>query len=125
MIEKTLPKSYSLLLGSVRLLKKEGTEASKEGLSKLVRGIYDPETAPYSHLPLFGYCPSLSRKKVKLRLSYLIKTGYLVTKPFKEGNEEALCLTEEGEKASSIRFTVSRSTKRLDKTIELCERKEK
>lgn len=124
MKEKPLAKSYALLLGSILLLAQKGAEASKEGLAKIVRGVYDPETAPYSMLPSFGYCPSLSKKKVKMRLSYLIRKGYLTTHPFAEGSEEALVLTKLGEEMASTRFTASRSLKRFDKTIERIERKD-
>lgn len=91
--------SSKRLLKAVSLLKENGYEGSGEGLSKILKGIEDGETEPLISAPYFGYWPSLSKKKIKGRLTQLVRHGFLSNVWVEEEQDYFLQLTEAGESA--------------------------
>lgn len=93
------------LLAAVSLLEGKGYEGSAEGLAKLLTGVEDAETLPFGEMPLYGYWPSLSKKKIKGRLTQLVRHGYLANVYKEEEGDYFFVLTDLG-RASCIGTTL-------------------
>lgn len=96
--KKPLSPSKRRLLSFLKELQNEGYEVTSEGLSKLVRGVWDRETAILSSSVVFGQCPSLSSKRIKGRLTYLLRHGYIGLSYSEKDDDYFLFLKDTGEK---------------------------
>lgn len=74
----------------------DGLLVSATGLVKLLRGESDSEVTPYEAKAYFGVYRSLSRKKIKGRLHYLIQRGYILLVYEKEMDDYSLSLSTKG-----------------------------
>ncbi|MCI1245658.1 MAG: hypothetical protein LKG11_06930 [Bacilli bacterium] len=83
-------------LSAVSLLEEKGFFGSSEGLSKIFVGLADMENRPFKDLACYGYWPSLSKKKVKGRLTQLVRKGCLRNVWVASENDYFLRLTEAG-----------------------------
>lgn len=96
------------MLGALKLLFDAGFLVNRFGLSKVIRGEPDRETAPIAYLPCFGYAPSLSRKTISRRLLSLLKKEMVEIHPF-SSLKEAIFLTEEGKRLANTNIIMSKS----------------
>lgn len=98
------------MLAALLLLAKAGFCTNRIGLAKLIQGKEDRDTLPVSFLPCFGYAPSLSRKTILRRLSYLEKKGLVETKdtPLLSG---AILVSERGKDYASGNFSYKEKQK--------------
>lgn len=92
--------SYRKLLSSIFVLKKMGYEVTMDGLSLILRGVRNEETAPFFESAVFAFLPSLSAKKIKGRVHQLVRQGYLRLSYSEEDQDYYLVLTESGEQAA-------------------------
>jgi hypothetical protein len=89
-------RAYRSLLSALASLQEAGVEATADGLVKILHGVADRETASLVSLPAFGYLPSLSSKKLKNRIHWLVRTGF-VSLSYDEAVEDYfLALSEKG-----------------------------
>jgi hypothetical protein len=87
---------YQYLLGYLKSVTDDGLLVSATGLVKLLRGESDSEVTPYEAKAYFGVYRSLSRKKIKGRLHYLIQRGYILLVYEKEMDDYSLSLSTKG-----------------------------
>lgn len=92
---------YLRLLKVIDLLNEETVLVSSDGLTKLIRGLSDTETSAYKERPYFGISPSLSPKKIKGRVHYLVARGYISLEYLEAMGDYSLSLTEKGREAVS------------------------
>jgi hypothetical protein len=97
------------LIKAVSLLKEDGFWGSAEGLSKIFKGMSDSETNQFAQAPYYGYWPSFSKKKLKGRLTQLVRHGYLSNVWVKEEQDYFLTLTPLGEEAI-LEFTLPKKS---------------
>ncbi|MCR4561918.1 MAG: hypothetical protein K5694_01755 [Bacilli bacterium] len=93
--------SYKKILSVVRLLRLEGYEATGEGLARIIRGIECQENLPFVSEPYFGYLSSISKKKLKNKITYLVNKGYLRCS-YSRDEREFLVLSELGERNATF-----------------------
>ncbi len=96
------------MLGALKILYDAGFLVNRLGLAKVIRGEADGETSPVAYLSCFGYAPSLSRRTISLRLTHLLKKGMVEIRPAYK-IDDAIFLTEEGEKRANTKITMSKS----------------
>jgi hypothetical protein len=92
--------SYRKLLSSLFLIKELGYEVTMDGLAEILQGERNEETAPFFESPVFGSLPSLSSKKIKGRIHYLVRRGYLELSYSEEEEDYYLRLNEKGLEAA-------------------------
>lgn len=102
------------LIKAVALLKEDGFWGSAEGLSKIFKGCSDSETHQFANAPYYGYWPSFSKKKLKGRLTQLVRHGYLSNVWVDEDQDYFLTLTPLGEEAI-LEFTLLKKNVPLKK----------
>ena len=95
----SLKASYRTLLLAISEFRSEGYEGTMEGLSKLLKGVSDEETFAQHSSPLFGFLPSLSKKKLKNRFHWLVREGYLRLHFDAKRKDYFLALSEKGDLA--------------------------
>jgi uncharacterized protein YpbB len=95
--KKTLKTSLRKLVYVVSLVKEDGYQASSEGLGKILSGRLDGETLPFQQKPYFAYWPSLSKKKIKGRVTQLVRHGYLANNWVAAENDYFLSVTPKGQ----------------------------
>jgi len=88
------------MLAAISCLEEAGFMGSSEGLSKVLKGVEDVETSPFKTSPFYGYWPSFSKKKLKGRLTQLVRHGFLKMVWVQEENDYFLLLTDLGKAAS-------------------------
>ncbi len=94
---ESLKASHRVMLIAISEFRSEGYEATMEGLSKLLKGISDEETLAHSSSSLFGFLPSLSKKKLKNRFHWLVREDYVRLKYDAKRKDCFLALSEKGE----------------------------
>jgi uncharacterized FlgJ-related protein len=90
-------RAYRSLLSAIASLAEAGVEVTADGLTKILQGRYDEETASLQANAAFGYLPSLSSKKLKNRVHWLVRSGYLALVYAAEAEDYFLALTAKGE----------------------------
>lgn len=108
--------SQRKMLSAISSLETEGYEGSAEGLSKLLKGVEDFETSPFVSAPFYGFWPSFSKKKLKGRLTQLVRHGFLKTVWVKEENDYFLVLTDLGKAASLDMPLVKKASAKVPET---------
>lgn len=81
-MEKELEQNKKIILDAIFTLKDEGYKLTEDGLAFLLKG--KKEVSDLSFSLAYGYLSSLSSRKIKNRIHYLINHGYI----FREYNEE-------------------------------------
>lgn len=109
---------YQYLLGYLKSVNDDGLLVSATGLVKLLRGENDSEVTPYEAESYFEVYRSLSRKKIKGRLHYLVQRGYILLVYEKEMDDYSLSLSTKGVNCSLLRMTnKSQNPKKMKPTI--------
>jgi hypothetical protein len=109
---------YQYLLGYLKSVNDDGLLVSATGLVKLLRGESDSEVTPYEAESYFGVYRSLSRKKIKGRLHYLVQRGYILLVYEKEMDDYSLSLSTKGVTCSLLRTTnKDQNPKKMKPTI--------
>ncbi len=70
-----LEPNKKVILNAIFTLKEEGFKLTQDGLTLLLRG--EKELKELSFSSAYAYLPSLSSKKIKNRIQYLINHGYI------------------------------------------------
>lgn len=96
------------MLGALKILYDAGFLVNRLGLAKVIRGEADGETSPVAYLACFGYAPSLSRRTISIRLTHLLKKRMVEIRPACR-IDDAIFLTEEGEKCANTKIIMSKS----------------
>jgi hypothetical protein len=85
--QETLKPSLVRLVSLLCSLEKDGYEVTATGFSKILLGVLDDETRDLTGRLEFGYLPSLGSKRLKMRLHYLVRQGY-VAQRYSEADED-------------------------------------
>lgn len=104
-MKEELKASYKNILCAIYTLDSEGYLMTTDGLSLLLVG--DLRVADLSGSAAFGYLPSLSTKKIKNRINYLIRYSYLNLQYHKEFDIHFLVLSDKG-KALKLKKVVKK-----------------
>ncbi len=90
-MKTSLEPNKKVILNAIFTLREEGYKLSQDGLTLLLRG--DKELKELSFSSAYAYLPSLSSKKIKNRIQYLINHGYIYREYSKEFDVHFLTLT--------------------------------
>jgi len=104
------------MLAAISSLERKGFMGSAEGLSKMLKGVGDADTSPFASASCFGYWPSFSKKKLKGRLTQLVRHGFLKMVWVKEENDYFLLLTDSGKAASLGTSLVKKTSAKIPGT---------
>ncbi len=74
-MEQLIPLSKRTILGAVLTLDEEGYKVTPKGLCLVLLG--DKRVKDLAESKVFGYLPSITSKKLKYRIHYLINLDYL------------------------------------------------
>jgi len=108
--------SLRKMLAAVSYLEEAGFMGSSEGLSKVLKGVDDAETSPFKTSTCYGYWPSFSKKKLKGRLTQLVRHGFLKMVWVQEENDYFLRLTDLGKAASLGTSLVKKPSAKVPET---------
>jgi hypothetical protein len=89
-------RAYRSLLSALASLEEAGVEVTADGLVKVLHGVVERETSSLVDLPAFGYLPSLSSKKLKNRIHWLVRQGFVHLSYDSKLEDYFLALTESG-----------------------------
>ncbi|HBE98660.1 MAG TPA: hypothetical protein DDW18_01230 [Firmicutes bacterium] len=109
-MERKITPSKITVLDAIYTLNKEGYQATLEGLACLLLG--NKEGEALSSSALFGYLPSLSSKKIKNRVHYLLQKGYIVLIYDSQKDVHYLSLSSKGKEGRKLLVRKSPSTKK-------------
>lgn len=99
-MERKITTSKTTILDAVYTLKCEGYQATLEGLTHLLLG--DKEGEALSSSGAFAYLPSLSSKKIKNRVHYLLQNGFLILIYDPKNDVHFLSLSVKGEEGRKM-----------------------
>ncbi len=91
-MEKELEQNKKVILDAIFTLKDEGYKLTEDGLALLLKGM--GEIGDLSSSLAYGYLSSLSSKKIKNRIHYLVNHGYIFREYNKELDTHFLVLSE-------------------------------
>lgn len=77
-------------------LNKDNFYPNQEGVYKILKGIVNEETIKFKNYPTFSVLISANQKKISLRISLLIRHGFIKNKYYKEMDMMLLELTDKG-----------------------------
>ena len=124
MEEKEIKTSHKRLLALISILNERNIAISLDGLAKIAHGEEDEETSPIKDEFFFSVCPSVSKKKIKSRINYLYRYGYLSLKYDERLEDYAYYLSEKGKINADISLIKKKTIeKRQKKTIIIEEEK--
>ena len=109
-------RAYRSLLSAIASLAEAGVEVSADGLVKILHGVVDEETRSLVSLAAFGYLPSLSSKKLKNRIHWLVRAGFVVLSYDQGVGDYFLQLSEKGH-AEVVSLTPKRKETKEKTTI--------
>ena len=99
-MERKITASKTTILDAVYTLKCEGYQATLEGLTHLLLG--DKEGEVLSSSGAFAYLSSLSSKKIKNRVHYLLQNGFLILIYDPKNDVHFLSLSVKGEEGRKM-----------------------
>ena len=99
-MERKITASKTTILDAIYTLKCEGYQATLEGLTHLLLG--DKEGEVLSSSGAFAYLPSLSSKKIKNRVHYLLQNGFLILIYDPKNDVHFLSLSVKGEEGRKM-----------------------
>ena len=94
--KETLKPSLVRLVSLLSHLEVVGYEVTAEGFCKILLGVLDEETRSLTSLTEFAYLSSLGSKRIKMRLHYLVRLGYVGLDFSEEDQDYYLTLTAKG-----------------------------
>lgn len=107
LMKDELKNGYKTILHAVYTLKEDGYVMTLDGLAFLLVG--DNRLDDLAENPSFGYLSSLSTRKIKGRINYLIRYSYLKLDYSKDLDMHFLALTDKAE-ALNLKKLVKKET---------------
>jgi hypothetical protein len=104
-----LKPSLARLVSLLSHLEQEGYEVTAEGFCKILLGVLDEETRSLTSLTEFAYLQSLGSKRIKMRLHYLVRLGYVGLDYSSEDQDYYLTLTDKGRAVADPTSIVAKS----------------